>query len=285
MAGPYTHIVLAAECCVLRALDDKTLAIYDMPAYLLGTTVPDMFRLFPEEDVIPRATTHPSFHGFLDTFKVSAVPRSRTQVSFLIGYLVHLIVDKMWDNLVYQMLNRLVPDAEYQNPRLTCLTDLVLWNDATQADRRRLADQLLTASDHSVVAEMSRHTDMNSLRHTSGAIPDWQNRLGQAILLGPEHLGLTVRESAPLSVMSRQHGVATMVKQMLATISEASDQFGRTLIPIVHDYLSGESRFLPAQARHCIHDLDRRVLLCPVSLVSRLKDIMVALTEDTPARG
>jgi hypothetical protein len=120
--------------------------------------------------------------------------------SFVLGYLVHLVTDKVWHDLVYCNLSGAAREAEYQNPRLTLLVDRGLWLRTRPRSRRILAEALARGRDWGVMeGRLASHTPAARVLAGKGwAIEDWRRRLAHSIRHGPETLGLHVEDAGAI---------------------------------------------------------------------------------------
>jgi hypothetical protein len=112
MPTPFTHLATAAEILARPQLSSevKTALLAELPAFLLGTTAPDVQTISGQ----PREATHfftvplrgapPAGPQMLASYPAlagrSALPTA--QAAFVAGYLAHLVFDQLWVRDIFE---------------------------------------------------------------------------------------------------------------------------------------------------------------------------------------
>jgi hypothetical protein len=161
----------------------------------------DIIRVSLRDHQIPRESTHLELREFLVAAVKGAGRTRRNQTSFLLGYLVHLVTDKLWYYLVNPDSLGLSRGMESQNPRFTLLVDQALWLRTAPETRSSLVNLIAEGSDRGVMSEIlaSRAAASRGSLDMSSAIADWKGRLARAVLHGPANLGLSVENADVIS--------------------------------------------------------------------------------------
>jgi hypothetical protein len=215
MAGPYTHLRLAWQHLVET---DDDLARHDPGSYLLGSTSADIIRVTLHDDAIPRELTHPSLTEFCNSVARGVGRSSPGARAFSWGYLVHLVTDKIWHDLVYLDLLEVAGEARSQGPRLTLLVDRGLWLQTSSRVRGHLAETVAGGTDWGVIeGRLATRTPAARVLAGKGwAIADWRARLAHAIRHGPETLGLGIADAGAIIALGADAPVFRTVTAFVA---------------------------------------------------------------------
>lgn len=275
MAGPFTHLMLAHTC-----LSDDTVAgvrVHQYADYLLGSTFPDIIRVSLKDCQIPRHVTHPSFTHFFSQFVCGVQHRAPEQESFLLGYLVHLIVDKVWHNLAYCTLLETATDAVYQNPRLTFLVDRACWLTTESATRQTLASTIRQGMDQGVMEAVAAQANAERLAGQYHALLDWRDRLALAVCNGPEHLGLAIPNKEPVLKLSSESAVMDTIDRLQMLLREfVMEQLLQT-IPFYYAMSNANGEDLAAETRQAMLIYDKRPLSFSSDALRDIREIICTL--------
>ena len=112
MPTPFTHLATAAEILARPQLSEevKTALLADLPAFLLGTTAPDVQTISGQSReathffTVPLRGAPPAGLQMLASYPAlagrAALPAA--QAAFLAGYLAHLVFDQLWVRDIFE---------------------------------------------------------------------------------------------------------------------------------------------------------------------------------------
>jgi hypothetical protein len=197
MPGPITHISLAMSLMdsAPHFKQESLRRPQDTSDYLLGCIMPDLRLLLRDSCDIERDDTHfgsdpINFISKLETIHDDSL--ALTQFPFVIGYSTHLVVDRIWTDLVYDCIvkDREISSNSVLNPRFTMVMDEVARKSMPIKSGNEIALCLQQGQDRGLMAAIL--VDKCDSVIVNARKLDWQDRVAAAIKYNPSHLGLSL---------------------------------------------------------------------------------------------